>query len=384
MINTNPFLRISTTFEQPIDLIPGALSLHETKYRAALRSIPAPGVGKDCHPRLLGVATLGIRAGHGKNEIVEDIKAAIPPGKREVSRQEIGDTVDRALHDTVPAGGKLSARPSKAIVRRKKLSEAEATKIRKEVLSHSNGPVNLDSEEFRRAHGFQFEPQPMASFYPEAFTMIQLLRELYAPEDLLYIGPERMMGSGLDNIRTAAEWLDFFEQQQHAILERIGNEGWSSPEPSAFLMDLGMRFSHIVPNPVTGCSGKTKGGKLSLRCDDSIGSFRYAVIDFDGYDTIEEQGEVLHCLCESMDIRICALIHTGGRGCHAWVKIDGVDSLDTWNKVVRNEMFPTLEVLGADVACANSSRGSRNSGVIRCLTGSWQKLLLVSREGVKI
>ena len=217
--------------------------------------------------------------------------------------------------------------------------------------------------------------------------MIQLLRELYAPEDLLYIGPERMMGSGLDNIRSAAEWLIYFEEQQHAILKRIGKGGWSSSEPSAFLQNLGLLFSHILPNPVSGVFGKTKNDKDSLRCDDSIRDFRYAVIDFDGHDTLEKQGEVLHCLCEAMGVRICALIRTGGRdgcGLHAWVKIDGVDSLDSWNEIVRDGLFPTLEVLGADPACANPSRGSRNSGVIRCLTGNWQKLLFVSREGVKI
>ena len=365
-------------------LTPGILALHEARYQEALNGIPAPGMEQNCHTSLLGVATLGIRAGHGQDELFEDIKAAIPLGKRTVSDQEIRNAIKRAMQDTVPAGSDPAVRPSVEFVHRKRLSEAEASKVRASVLSFSNGPVELDNDAFRSAHGFQLEQQLMAALYPDAFSMIQLLRELYAPEDLLYIGPERMMGSGLDNIRSAAEWLIFFEEQQHAILERIGNEGWSSPEPSAFLMDLGMRFSHIVPNPVTGCSGKTKGGKLSLRCDDSIGNFRYAVIDFDGYDTIEEQGEVLHCLCESMDIRICALIHTGGRGCHAWVKIDGVDSLDSWNEIVRDGLFPTFEALGADPACANPSRASRLPGVYRPTTAHWQKLITLNKKGFAV
>lgn len=381
MIDLTSFM--NSAFEHLSDLSLGFLTLHEDRFQAALARIPAPGVGKNCHSSLLGVATLGIRAGHGPDELVEAIKAVIPSGKRVVSDKEIRDAVNRALVDTVPAGSTSSDRPPVEISRRVRLSEAEAAKVRAQILTYSTGPVNPDSEDFRCAHGLQLEPQSAAPLYPEAFTMIQLIRELFDPGDLLYIGPERM-GSGLDNIRTAAEWLGFFEEQQHAILERVGNTDWNSSTPSAFLLNLGMRHSHIVPNPVTGYFGKTKGGTDSLRCDSSIRDFRYAVVDFDGYDTIEEQGEVLHCLCESMDIRICALVHTGGRGCHAWVKIDGVDSLDTWNKMVRDSLFPTFEALDADPACANPSRGSRLPGVYRWETSAWQKLIFVSREGVKI
>ena len=314
------------------------------------------------------------------------VKAAIPAGGRTVTDKEIRDAINRALVDTIPAGSNPSARPPVEISRRVRMSEAEAAKVRKRVLALSTGPISLDSDAFRRAHRFEFERQAMASLYPEAFNMIQVIRELYAPEDLLYIGPERM-GSGLDSIRTAAEWLSFFEEEQHAILERVGNTDWSSSTPSAFLLNLGMRYSHIVPNPVTGCFGKTKGGTDSLRCDDSIRKFPYTVIDFDGHDTLEKHGEILHCLCEAMGIHICALIQTGGRdgcGLHAWVKIDGVETLDAWNEKVRDGLFPTFEALGADPACANPSRGSRLPGVYRWGTDRWQKLLFVSKEGVKI
>ena len=217
--------------------------------------------------------------------------------------------------------------------------------------------------------------------------MLQLISELYAQDDPLYIGTEHMQDSGKDNIRTAAEWIAFFDGQQKAILERIGNNGWNSPTPSAFLMDLGLRYSHIVPNSVTGCLGKKKDGGLSLRCDGSIRTFNYAILDFDDIKKLEDQGEVLHCLCEAMGIRICALIKTGGRdgcGLHAWVKVAGVETLGDWNKIVRDGLFPTFEALGADPACFNPSRGSRLPGVYRCEKGAWQKLLFVNREGVRI
>ena len=361
MLNSN------LSFSTLIDAVPGALALHEARYQERLKGIQAPGCGHGCHASLLGVATLGIKAGRSHDAILADIRAAIPAGNRRVADREIIDAIKRASLDTVPAGSDPAARPVVEIDRRVKLSEVEAAKERERVLSYSNGPVNLDSAEFRRAHGFQLEPQPITPIHPEAFTMLQLIGELYAPND-----------------RTAAEWIAFFDGQQKAILERIGNDGWNSPTPSAFLLDMGMRYSHIVPNPVTGCLGKKKDGGLSLRCDGSIRTFKFAVIDFDDIKKLEDQGEVIHCLCEATGIRICALIHTGGRGCHAWVKVDGVETLDSWNKIVRDGLFPTFEALEADPNCANPSRGSRLPGVYRCEAGRWQKLLFVSREGVRV
>lgn len=385
MFDTNPFMQNSAAFERLVKQVPrsSALAYYEAKFQAGLKKIPTPGQGHGCHPYLLGLSSLGLLASHTEDEIFVAIRVAISEGRRVVSDKEIWDAIKRALVDTFPTGGNPSAYPSVEIARRKKLNEAEAAKVKSHVLSFSTGPVNLDSEEFRHAHGFQLERQAMASLYPEAFNMIQLIRELYAPEDLLYIGPERMEDGGIGSIRPAGEWILFFKAQQKAILERIGNEGWSSSEPSAFLMDLGLRFSHIVPNSMTGCFGKTKSGGLSLRCDDSVCGFNYAIIDFDDFG-LDKQAEILHCLCEAMDLRICAVVHTGGKGYHALVKINGVDSLDAWNKKVRDGLFPTFEALGADPACANPSRGFRLPGVYRWETSTWQRLIFVNREGVKI
>ena len=366
-----------------INLIPGARAQREARYWKVLGDTPAPGCDLDCHTYLPKIARFGVLAGHTPDEIHSDIKAAIPPGKRRVSDREIKEAIDFVLRTTTPAGSGSAERPSVEIDRRKKLSEEEAAKVRKRVLSYSNGPVKLDSDDFREAHDFQLEPQPIMALYPEAFTMNQLISTLFEDDDLLCIGPERMENSGKDNIRPAGEWIEHFRGQQDAILERIGNDGWDSPAPSAFLMELGLKNSHFIPNSVTGCEGRKKDGGLSLRCDGSIRTFKYAVIDFDKFE-LDKQGEILHCLCAAMDIRICALIHTGGRGVHGLVKINGVETLKDWNKIVRDGLFPTFEALGVDPACFNPSRGSRLPGVYRCETDRWQKLLFVSREGVKI
>ena len=264
MFDSNTFMQNSAAFDRLVKQAPRSRSLahNEVKFQARLKKIPPAGVVKNCHSSLLGVATLGIRAGHEPDELVELIKAAIPPGKRVVSDKEIRDAINRALVDTVPADSNPSVHATTRVPRRAKLSETEAARIRKLVLSYSTCPVNLDSEDFRRAHGFQLEPQPMAPLYPDAFTMLQLIRELFEDGDLLYIGPVAMELGGVENIRTAAEWLDLFHEQQQVILKRIGADGWNSFTPSGFLLNLGMRYSHIVLNPVFGYPGKKKDGGL--------------------------------------------------------------------------------------------------------------------------
>ena len=364
-----------------IDLVPRARSYHEAKYRASLGEIPVPGHGRGCHRKLLGVATLGVRAGHTTDEILIDIKNAIPAGARKVSDQEIMDAIVRAFLDTAPAGSNSSALSDVKVDRRRKLSEAEAEKVREHVLSYRNGPVKLDSEDFKRTHGFQLEPQPLASLYPEAFSMIQLLKELYELDDPLWIGSK--YSTGVCNIRSAGEWINFFEEQQAAFLERLGNEGWNSPEPSAFIRALGMSYSHIIPNIMTGRFGKTKTNGPSLRCDDCVCGYRFAILDFDDL-SLDEQGVRIHCLSEALGISFGALIHTGGRGYHGWVRIHDVNSSEEWDKKVRDELFPKFEALGADPTCFNPSRASRLPGIYRCDTASWQKLIITNKNGVKV
>lgn len=67
------------------------------RYQDALRNIPSPGAG--CHPAILGAATLGIISGIDPHQIHNDIRQAIPPGKRRISDREITDAINKALGD---------------------------------------------------------------------------------------------------------------------------------------------------------------------------------------------------------------------------------------------------------------------------------------------
>ena len=68
--------------------------LQET-FAAALSTLPRPG-GNGYHPRLLGVANIGIRSGIPPDEVAAALRAYTPPGGRQVPDREITDAVTKA------------------------------------------------------------------------------------------------------------------------------------------------------------------------------------------------------------------------------------------------------------------------------------------------
>ena len=66
----------------------------QDSFTEALSTLPRPG-GNGYHPRLLGVANIGIRAGVPPEEVAAALRANTPPGGRRVPDREIGR---RQLH----------------------------------------------------------------------------------------------------------------------------------------------------------------------------------------------------------------------------------------------------------------------------------------------
>ena len=62
------------------------------RFTAALSTLPRPG-GNGYHPRLLGVANIGIRAGLPPADVAVALRAHTPPGGRCVPDREITDAV---------------------------------------------------------------------------------------------------------------------------------------------------------------------------------------------------------------------------------------------------------------------------------------------------
>ena len=66
-----------------------------SNFESALATLPRPG-GNGYHPRLLGVANIGIRAGVPPEEVAAALRANTPPGGRRVPDREITDAVAKA------------------------------------------------------------------------------------------------------------------------------------------------------------------------------------------------------------------------------------------------------------------------------------------------
>ncbi|MCX5830532.1 MAG: hypothetical protein NT140_01325 [Deltaproteobacteria bacterium] len=85
------------------------------RYAETLRNLPPPGVGANCHGRIMAAANYGVMAGLPPERIHDDLLHAIPPGKRRLPSNEIPDAIKRALSDF--NGGSFIPRPrSKPIV----------------------------------------------------------------------------------------------------------------------------------------------------------------------------------------------------------------------------------------------------------------------------
>jgi RecA-family ATPase len=79
-------------------------------------------------------------------------------------------------------------------------------------------------------------------------------------------------------------------------------------------------------------------------------------------------------------VPVVALIDSGGKSIHGWVRIDAANA-DEWVRRVENRLFALLTAVGADGACKNEARLSRMPGGIRAETGRCQHLLYLSPAG---
>jgi hypothetical protein len=313
-----------------------------SNFETALTALPRPG-GNGYHPRLLGVANIGVRAGIPPEAVAAALRAFTPPGGRRVPDREILDAVNKAAAGNAgkvdrrgvpkwrpPAYGLHLPRP---IVRL-----FDAAKFMAARLAEGAGYGEADI----------WEASPVRVDWPPGpEDAARLLVSLYAPDDRLFIGDTYGR-----TVRTAAEWV--------ARL-RAGE-----PVPP-----------HIIPNPVTGMAGMTKDGRPSVRADACVKSFRFAVAEFDNMSRDDQLR-----FWWAVDLPVCALIDSGGKSLHAWIRMDGVTSADQWTETVENTVFARwLIPLGCDAACRNEARLSRLPGHYRADKGKWQRLLYLAPEG---
>jgi len=205
--------------------------------------------------------------------------------------------------------------------------------------------------------------KPIASpvAIPDAGHAELLFRALYGPDEYLNIvcrftTAERKgvvkanpAGSGANKRRD--DWLAYFAAN-----------GIPQSEAGAWMR----------PNPVL----EHGGGKDGATTNDDITAFRFLLLESDCL-SVEEQLAVY----DRLALPLSAILTSGGKSCHAWLRLDADDADDYAAKAER--VYAALQRFGFDQANRNPSRLSRLVGAKRTIGGTGdglQRLLYLAPE----
>jgi hypothetical protein len=305
----------------------------DKRFQDKLQAMPAPG-GNGCHNSLLGAATVGVMCGLSDSEIASEIRGNLKAGTRRIPECEITAAITRAHIDT---------------------DEGKKGERRTYIPKPKPKPVLINSEEVRdklvaasdfatQAELWELSPYRMDR-EPDMNDAVILIENIYQPDDILYIGDQY----GKD-VKTAAEWITWIK------------DGNSAP--------------YIIPNVLDGKEHTTGAGKQSKRCDAAVCQFKFVLVEFDDNLTLQEQVSFWHSVILMEKMKVVALIYSGGKSIHAWIKCD-IANYAEWTEQVKLGLYAPevgiLRLLGADPACQNPARLFRLPGYNR--DGKVQKLL---------
>jgi hypothetical protein len=312
------------------------VTIMSSRYADALATIRPPGCG--CHPDLLRVANYGVMAGRSPEDIHVDIREAIPHGARKVLDREIEAAVKKAMADHGKGGGYIHRKPDPIVKDGKAARERiiKTARITEEADLLDASPIRLWDE-------------------PAQDTVL-FLDEVFLPDDLLWIGERTDPGVLGVNIKTAAAWIEHFK-----------SGGTSGP--------------FIIINPLSGQPANIKGGDgTTFRGDNNVRVFAHCLAEFDNIPRDEQLR-----FWAAVKLPIVALIDSGGKSIHAWIKVKDIGSLDAWRREIKEELYDrTLVPMGVDAACSNPSRLSRLPGHFRKEKNNYQRLLWLSAEGRRV
>lgn len=139
------------------------------------------------------------------------------------------------------------------------------------------------------------------------------------------------------------------------VMQSQGQALWDHDMyPGQIVPSTGPDGVWFLANPVDGerHPNPRLGGKLSRRSEESVMSFRYAVLESDKADAAQWL-----TLLINLRLRIVAIYTSGGRSIHALVQIDATSKAD-WDARVA-KFKPDLVRLGADPAALTAVRLSR-------------------------
>lgn len=315
------------------------------KYIEKLNSMPAPGQG--CHPALLGAANVGALAGIPAEETYASIRASIPRGKRKVSDKEVFDAVSRAYLEN----GKIIL-PNGERYRRYIPAKAEphvqnGKAALQQIIEQSNISDDADL----------WELSEIRLDWERKDDTVKFLSLMFEPSDMVFIGEREAPGIVNENIRTVEDWIKYFS-----------SGGKTAP--------------FIIVNPLTGKPAPKKTGDgETYRGDGNIQTFRYCLVEF---DNLSREDQIRFWTAARLPF--VALVDSGGKSIHAWLRVQGIQSMEDWQKEIRQELYEQCLIpLGVDSACSNPARLSRLPGHLRD-NGNYQKILWLAKpekEGVE-
>lgn len=300
------------------------MNLRIERYRDALHLPPSGGGG--CHAALLGAANLGVRAGLSDEQIAADLAANVH-GKRKITAKEIAEAVAKARNSKYTFTRIATPRPA-----------VNGQKLLDEILARREGFTEGDL----------WEASPVRINWKPEEDAARIIRLMYNAEDYLFIGDR--FDTGAENVRRVADWLNLFESKRR-------------PGP------------HIIPNPMSGKLSPTKDGKPSYRADSCVAQFRFVVVEFDN-KPLDWQLR----FWAGVKLPIAALIDSGGKSIHAWIRIDAANATD-WTERVEIKLFDILRRFGVDGTSKNESRLSRMPGHFRGEKKRWQRVLYLNPAG---
>jgi RecA-family ATPase len=176
----------------------------------------------------------------------------------------------------------------------------------------------------------------------EAFTTKDLLLNCFKPEEIICITNEagqdedgRWFPASKGTFQTVQWWLDKYFGTNPTDGEMFKNKP---------------QGAYVRINPIA-------EGDYSGR-DDSVSIHRYVLVEFDTRPK-EEQ----YAIFKQSNLPIGAVIDSGGKSLHAWVRVDAKDA-NEW-RLRRQAVFDYLSDYEPDEMTKNPSRWSRLGGVYR-------------------
>ena len=309
-----------------------------SKYNDITPHPPAYGYGFNLY--VLRAARLGVYAGIDPQQIADDIRRHVPPGSRPTLSREITRALNKVTNDSSSNGTVVHYDFKK----KKQKPAFDGPKARNKIIDLGAGIEEADI----------WDVSPVKINWPHEEDPQHLFTYLYHPDNFLFLGDRYTPGIHGKTIRSASEWQQYFA-------------------------DGGQTYPHIIPNPLSGKPGLTQDGKPTLRGDECVKSFRLATVEFDNLSHEDQLA-----FWWGVNLPVVALIDSGNKSIHGWIRIDNISTAEAWTEQVEHQLFKNILVpLGVDGACKNESRLSRLPGHQRD-NGRMQKLLYLAPEGRRV